>query len=177
MTLFHEIKTYLDSHPSDVTVILPFEGQQNIEIEEMIERLRPDTVFIDDLMLKLSVDYVREMILSPGSYFRQFYCTPESFCEALHEFDRQTKKIGEYYRTHLMNDYEIRSVVEQVIRTEYPEVAMYFDNINGKDILYIIGDGDETDHSVKTAGKELKRYFSPRSVRFLAFRDQRSKCL
>ncbi len=63
MTLFTEIKTYLDSHPSDVTVILPFEGQQNIEIEEMIERL--------------------------------------------------------------------------------PEVAMYFDNINGKDILYIIG--DETD--------------------------------
>lgn len=53
----------MDSHPSDVTVILPFEGQQNIEIEEMIERL--------------------------------------------------------------------------------PEVAMYFDNINGKDILYIIG--DETD--------------------------------
>ena len=51
MTLFHEIKTYLDSHPSDVTVILPFEGQQNIEIEEMIERLRPDAVFIDDLML------------------------------------------------------------------------------------------------------------------------------
>ena len=51
MTLFHEIKTYLDFHPSDVTVILPFEGQQNIEIEEMIERLRPDVVFIDDLML------------------------------------------------------------------------------------------------------------------------------
>ena len=53
MTLFHEIKTYLDFHPSDVTVILPFEGQQNIEIEEMIERLRPDAVFIDDLMLKV----------------------------------------------------------------------------------------------------------------------------
>ncbi len=51
MMPFHEVKTYLDSHPSDVTVILPFEGQQNIEIEEMIERLRPDVVFIDDLML------------------------------------------------------------------------------------------------------------------------------
>ena len=53
MTPFHEIKTNLDSHPSDVTVILPFEGQQNIEIEEMIERLRPDAGFIDDLMLKV----------------------------------------------------------------------------------------------------------------------------
>ncbi len=60
-----------------------------------------------------------------------------------HEFDRQSKRMGEFYRTHLMNDYEIYSVVEQVIRTEYPEVAKYFDSINGKDILYIIG--DETD--------------------------------
>ena len=177
MTLFHEIKTYLDFHPSDVTVILPFEGQQNIEIEEMIERLRPDAMFIDDLMLKLSVDYVREMILPPGSYFRQFYCTTESFCDALHEFDRQSKRMGDFYRTHLMNDYEIRSVVEQVIRTEYPEVAKYFDSINGKDILYIIGEGDETEQLVKTAKRELKRHFSPRSVRFLAFRGQRSKCL
>ena len=76
-----------------------------------------------------------------------------------------------------MDDYEIRSVVEQVMRMEYPEVAKYFDNINGKDTLYIIGDDDETDQLVKTAKRELKRHFSPRSVRFLAFRGQRSKCL
>lgn len=157
-----EVKRYLDSHPSDVTVVLPFEGQQNAEIVEMIEKLRPDAVFIDDLMRKLSVDYVREMILFPDSYFRQYYCSTDTFSNALHEFDRQTKKMGEYYRAHLMNDHEIRSVVEQVIRMEYPEVAKYFDHLNGKDILYIIDDAE-----IKTAERELKRHFLPKDVTFL----------
>ncbi len=75
--------------------------------------------------------------------------------------------MGEYYRTHLMNDHELRSVIEQVIRTEYPEVANYFDNINGKDILYVLDDNEEDGHSIETATRELKRYFSPKSITFI----------
>ncbi len=169
MTLLQKVKTYLASHPSDITVILPFEGQQNSRVIDVIERLRPDAVFIDDLMRKLGITYVRELILQQSSYFRQYYCSPDMFRNALCEFDRQTKKMGEYYRTHLMNYYELRSVVEQVIRTEYPEVANYFDNINGKDILYIIDGSEEGSHSIETATRELKRYFSPKSITFITF--------
>ncbi len=172
MTSLQKVKTYFASHPSDITVILPFEEQQNGRTMDMIESLRPDAVVIDDLMRKLSVIYVRELILHPGSYFRQCYCTSESFKNAIREFDRQTKKMGEYYRTHLMTDYELRSVIEQVIRTEYPEVANYFDNINGKDLLYVIDNSEEGSHSIVTAAREMKRYFSPKSLTFVTLHTE-----
>ncbi len=87
MTLLQKVKTYLATHPSDFMVILPFEGQQNGRIMDMINRLCPDAIFIDDLMCKLSTTYVRELILQQDSYFRQYYCLPDIFRNALCEFD------------------------------------------------------------------------------------------
>lgn len=76
-----------------------------------------------------------------------------------------TSKMGDKYRTHLMRNRDIRTVVEQTIRIDYSQVAKYFDSINGKDVLFVddnIGRGS----SIRISTRELQRYFTPNSITF-----------
>lgn len=159
-------KKFFDTHSSHVTVILPSNGTLNSLFANIIKKYNANSIFIDDLLIKMSVEEVRRIIMEPNSPFRQVYDTPFLFKRALAEFDMYTSKMGEKYRTHLMRNKDIRTIVEQTIRIDYPQVARYFDSINGKDVLFVddnIGRGS----SIRVATRELQRYYTPNSITFL----------
>lgn len=159
-------KKFFDTHSSHVTVILPSNGTLNSLFANIIKKYNANSIFIDDLLIKMSVEEVRRIIMEPNSPFRQVYDTPFLFKRALAEFDMYTSKMGEKYRTHLMRNKDIRTIVEQTIRIDYPQVARYFDSINGKDVLFVddnIGRGS----SIRVATRELQRYYTPSSITFL----------
>jgi hypothetical protein len=157
---------FFSTHSSNVTVILPSEGELNSMFANIIKSYNKNSIFIDDLMLKMSVEEVRRLILEPNSHFREVFNTSMLFRRALAEFDMYTKKMGDKYRTHLMRNRDIRTIVEQTIRINYPQVAQYFDSINNKNVL-VIDDNIGRGSSIKVAIKELQKYFSPNSITFL----------
>ena len=159
-------KKFFETHSSHVTVILPSDGALNSLFANIIKQYNGNSIFIDDLLIKMSVEEVRRIILEPNSPFRKVFNTPNLFRRAIAEFDMYTSKMGDKYRTHLMRNRDIRTVVEQTIRIDYPQVAKYFDNINGKDVLFVddnIGRGS----SIRISTRELQRYFTPNSITFL----------
>lgn len=165
-------KKFFSNHSSNVTVILPSDGSLNGLFANIIKCYNPGSVFIDDLLIKLDVEEVRRILLEPGSLFRKVYNKPDLFRKALAEFDIHAQKMGNRYRTHLMRNKEIRSVVEQTIRINYPQVAKYFDNINNKDVL-VVDDNIGMGNSIKVAINELKRHYTPNSITFLTLFSER----
>lgn len=159
-------KKFFSNHSSNVTVILPSDGDLNGMFANVIRTYNKNSVFIDDLLVKMSVEEVRRIILESNSPFRQVFNTSLLFRRALKEFDMYTQKMGDKYRTHLMRNKDIRTVVEDTIRINYPQVAQYFDGINNRDVL-VIDDNIGRGSSIKTSIRELQKYFTPKSITFL----------
>jgi hypothetical protein len=163
---------FFSTHSSNVTIILPSEGRLNSIFANIIMSYNKGSIFIDNLMIKMDTDEVRRLILLKDSPFRKAYNTPDLFERALAVFDIYADKMGDKYRTHLMHDKDIRSVVEKTIRINYPQIAKYFDSINNKDVL-VIDDNIGRGSSIKVAIRELKNYYSPNSITFLTLFSER----
>ena len=163
---------FFSTHSSNVTIILPSEGRLNSMFANIIMSYNKGSIFIDDLMIKMDTDEVRRLLLLKDSPFRKVYNTPDLFERALAVFDIYADKMGDKYRTHLMHDKDIRSVVEKTIRINYPQIAKYFDSINNKDVL-VIDDNIGRGSSIKVAIRELKNYYSPNSIAFLTLFSER----
>jgi hypothetical protein len=163
---------FFSTHSSNVTIILPSEGRLNSMFANIIMSYNKGSIFIDDLMIKMDTDEVRRLLLLKDSPFRKVYNTPDLFERALAVFDIYADKMGDKYRTHLMHDKDIRSVVEKTIRINYPQIAKYFDSINNKDVL-VIDDNIGRGSSIKVAIRELKNYYSPNSITFLTLFSER----
>ncbi len=163
---------FFSTHSSNVTIILPSVGRLNSMFANIIMSYNKGSIFIDDLMIKMDTDEVRRLILLKDSPFRKVYNTPDLFERALAVFDIYADKMGDIYRTHLMHDKDIRSVVEKTIRINYPQIAKYFDSINNKDVL-VIDDNIGRGSSIKAAIRELKNCYSPNSITFLTLFSER----
>ena len=163
---------FFSTHSSNVTIILPSVGRLNSMFANIIMSYNKGSIFIDDLMIKMDTDEVRRLILLKDSPFRKVYNTPDLFERALAVFDIYADKMGDIYRTHLMHDRDIRSVVEKTIRINYPQIAKYFDSINNKDVL-VIDDNIGRGSSIKAAIRELKNCYSPNSITFLTLFSER----
>ena len=163
---------FFSTHSSNVTIILPSVGRLNSMFANIIMSYNKGSIFIDDLMIKMDTDEVRRLILLKDSPFRKVYNTPDLFERALAVFDIYADKMGDIYRTHLMHDRDIRSVVEKTIRINYPQIAKYFDSINNKDVL-VIDDNIGRGSSIKAAIRELKNCYSPNSITFFTLFSER----
>ena len=153
-------------YKSDVTMVLPSSGILNKEIANVANELNPDAKFIDDLLIKMSVEEVREMILLPNSIFRKKYNNRKAFEMALNKFDTYSERMGDTFRTHFIKDNKLREVIEQTIRIEWNTVAKYFDAINDR-YIFIVDDGTEDKESVIDLREEILTYYSPKSITVL----------
>lgn len=159
-------KKFFSKYKSDVTIVLPSSGILNKEIANVANELNPDAKFIDDLLIKMSVEEVREIILLPNSIFRKKYNNRKAFEMALNKFDTYSERMGDTFRTHFIKDNKLREVIEQTIRIEWSKVAEYFDCINDKDILLLddnIGHGT----SIINTCDEILTYYAPKTITVL----------
>lgn len=160
-------KKFFSMYQYPVTIMLPTQGPLNTYMVELAKKYCKGIVVIDNLMVKLEVSEVREMILLPNSLFRKKFSTRDSFLKALDIFDENTDKMADgIYRSHLMKNQAIRSVIDQTFKIEERHAAKYIEAINGKDVL-LLDDNVGHGSTIKTACKEMLSYYKPKSITVL----------
>ena len=160
-------KKFFSKYKSDVTIVLPSNGILNKDIANLANKMNSDALFINDLLIKMTTDEVRDMILLPNSLFRKTYNTRRSFETALSKFDNYVDHMeNDIFRVHYIKDPQLRTTIEQTIRIEWNAVAKYFDAINDKDIL-LLDDNIGYGTSIINTCDEILTYYSPKSITVL----------
>lgn len=154
-------------YKSDVTIVLPSNGILNKDIANIANKINPNALFINDLLVKMTTDEVRDIILLPNSLFRKTYNTRRVFETALSKFDNYVDHMeNDIFRVHYIKDPQLRTTIEQTIRIEWNTVAKYFDAINDR-YIFIVDDGTEDKESVIDLREEILAYYSPKSITVL----------
>lgn len=158
---------FFSKYKSDVTIILPSEGILNKDIANLANKMNSNALFINDLLVKMTTDEVRDMILLPNSLFRKTYNTRRTFETALSKFDNYVDHMeNDIFRVHYIKDPQLRTTIEQTIRIEWNTVAKYFDAINDKDIL-LLDDNIGYGTTIINTCDEILTYYSPKSITVL----------
>lgn len=158
---------FFKTHNYPVTIVLPFNGPLNVYVLEIAKQYNKDIKVIDDLMIYLSVEEVREMLIAPNSLFRETFQSERDFYRALNDFDRYTSKmIDEVFRTHLVENNKLRKTIEQTFQIQESIVYNYMSAINNNDIL-ILDDNVGFGSSIKNLYNEIRAYYSPKSITVL----------
>jgi hypothetical protein len=158
---------FFSKYKSDVTIVLPSNGILNKDIANLANKMNSNALFINDLLVKMTTDEVRYMILLPNSLFRKTYNTRRAFETALSEFDNYVDHMeNDIFRVHYIKDPQLRTTIEQTIRIEWNTVAEYFDAINDR-YIFIVDDGTEDKESVIDLREEILTYYSPKSITVL----------
>lgn len=162
--IYKAAQKFFSGSESDVTIVLHSNAILNNDIAHLADKMKPDTLFINNLFIKLTTGEVRDMILMPDSLFRKAYNTRIDFESALSEFDNHIDQMDDgIFRVHYIRKLALRTIIEQTIRIEWSAVAKYFDAINDRDIL-IVDDGTEDKESVINLSEEITTYYSPKSI-------------
>lgn len=158
---------FFSKYKSDVTIVLPSNGILNKDIANLANKMNSNALFINDLLVKMTTDEVRDMILLPNSLFRKTYNTRRAFETALSKFDNYIDHMeNDIFRVHYIKDPQLRTTIEQTIRIEWNSVAKYFDAINDKDIL-LLDDNIGYGTSIINTCDEILTYYSPKSITVL----------
>lgn len=157
---------FFDKYSSDVTIVIPSQGVLNRLIYDIAKKRNSTSLFVDDILLKLTVTEVMDMIKNPNSLFRQIYPDRFSFINAINELKRYTSKMGTYFRSHFVANMEMRNAIEYTIRVEEENVSKYMDAINGKNIL-LLDDNVGFGSTIKQTCKLLREIYSPNSITML----------
>lgn len=158
---------FFSKYKSDVTIVLPSNGILNKDIANLANKMNSNALFINDLLVKMTTDEVRDMILLPNSLFRKTYNTRRAFETALSKFDNYVDHMeNDIFRVHYIKDPQLRTTIEQTIRIEWNTVAKYFDAINDKDIL-LLDDNIGYGTSIINTCDEILTYYSPKSITVL----------
>ncbi len=158
---------FFSKYKSDVTIVLPSNGILNKDIANLANKMNSDALFINDLLIKMTTDEVRDMILLPNSLFRKTYNTRRAFETALSKFDNYVDHMeNDIFRVHYIKDPQLRTTIEQTIRIEWNSVAKYFDAINDKDIL-LLDDNIGYGTTIINTCDEILTYYSPKSITVL----------
>lgn len=155
---------FFSKYKSDVTIVLPSNGILNKDIANLANKMNSNALFINDLLVKMTTDEVRDMILLPNSLFRKTYNTRRAFETALSKFDNYVDHMeNDIFRVHYIKDPQLRTTIEQTIRIEWNTVAKYFDAINDR-YIFIVDDGTEDKESVIDLREEILTYYSPKYI-------------
>lgn len=161
---YNPSQNFFSKYKSDVTIVLPSNGILNKDIANLANKMNSNALFINDLLVKMTTDEVRDMILLPNSLFRKTYNTRRAFETALSKFDNYVDHMeNDIFRVHYIKDPQLRTTIEQTIRIEWNTVAKYFDAINDR-YIFIVDDGTEDKESIIDLREEILTYYSPKYI-------------
>lgn len=159
---------FLQTHSYNVTLVVPSSNALNNFIAETIVGKAPETEVIEGFVSKLTTEEVEDMVLQPGSKFRQKY---GSF------FNAAFAKLGKYldlmdetkdstFIRHLVKDPEMRNVLDSTFKLSGDFLARDANKINGADVL-IVDDVVSRGQTISEIVKILRDSYAPKSVTVL----------
>lgn len=112
------IDKFLARHSSDVTIIVPTSPPLNKFIVDTIISKKPDTLYIEGVLLKLSTDDIRAQINKMDSQFKKVY--RDDFLSARTELytylNKMDKDKNGVFTRHLIEKAKMRDTVDTKVQ-------------------------------------------------------------
>jgi hypothetical protein len=161
-------------HTYGVTIILPSGGSINSLLANIMERLNPNSVILNSLLSKMTVEDVYNEVIETNSLFRKHYGA--NYEKALNLFldylgKMDSEKNG-MFSFRYVKDNEMKNCIEKTFKIVDDGILSYSDEINGKDIL-IIDDTITNGGTVKSAIKVITEVFTPKTISVLTMFSKR----
>ena len=148
----------------DVTIAVPSTNELNKYFASVVARGCKNPQYIDNLLVKMSLQEVDDMITKEDSTFRKYYGR---------QYAQKYQILQNYYRTmrngfqfHKVHDMDMRAVIEYTIKMDDDFYGKYVDAINGKNVI-IVDDSIALGNSIKESCKIISENYTPKSITVL----------
>ena len=159
---------FVNTHGFDISIILPSTNPLNKYIADtVVSKADGDVKVLNDVVRKLTVDEVEDIIQLPSSKFFRVYGRDEEKLNALARYfqDMRKQKNGTFVR-HMVKDQEMRELLDTTMKLSEDKYAEYANYINGRDVL-IIDDTISHGQSIAEMVKIIKTSYAPKSITVL----------
>ena len=159
---------FVNSHGFDISIIIPSTNSLNRYIADtVVSKADGDVRVLEDVVRKLTVDEVEDIIQHPKSKFFRVYGRDENMLNELGRYfdDMRRYKKGVFVR-HMVKDQEIRELLDLTMKLSEDKYAEYANYINGHDVL-IIDDTISRGQSISEMLNIIKTSYAPRSITVL----------
>lgn len=149
----------------DVTIMIPSTNNLNMYFATVVSRYCKNPQYIGNLFSKMSIEEVDDEIFAEGSSFREYY--GNNFVGAHEKFlDYCNKMGGDKFKFHLIQDIDMRKVIEKTIKISDEYWGKYVEAINGKNIL-IVDDSITLGKTITETCNIISEYYTPKSITVL----------
>ena len=157
---------FIQNHPNmSATLAIPSTNQLNKYLLNTFKKKSQNTMIIDNLLVKLSVQEVDDYIFKEDSMFRKQYGA--QYEQAYEMFVNYCSKMKDgIFRIHLIEDMKMRKVIDHTIKIADQFYGKYLSAINGKDIL-IMDDSITTGQSLREVYQIIADCYEPKSITIL----------
>lgn len=157
---------FIQNHTNMATTLaIPSTNPLNKYLLNTLKKKCKNTMIIENLLVKMSVQEVDDYIFQEDSLFREKYKT--QYEQAYEMFANYCLKMKDgIFRIHLIEDMKMRKVIDNTIKVADQFYGKYLSAINGKDIL-IIDDSVTTGQSLREAYQIIADCYEPRSITIL----------
>lgn len=159
---------FVNSHGFDISIIIPSTNSLNRYIADtVVSKADGDVRVLEDVVRKLTVDEVEDIIQQPKSKFFRVYGRDENMLNELGRYfdDMRRYKKGVFVR-HMVKDQEMRELLDMTMKLSEDKYAEYANYINGHDVL-IIDDTISRGQSISEMLEIIKTSYAPRSITVL----------
>lgn len=159
-------KKFLETNQGiDVTIMVPSANELNKYFASIVAKGCKNPQYIDNLLVKMSIQEVDDLINAPDSLFRKTYGPQyDSAHELLEKYYSYMKK--GVFQFHLVQNLEMRKTIEHTIKLSDEFYGKYIDCINDKNVL-IIDDSITFAQSLKESCKIIAECYTPKSITVL----------
>jgi hypoxanthine-guanine phosphoribosyltransferase len=161
------IKKFNSTHKYVAAIFIPSGSSLNYFIANLVKKINPSCITINDTLVKLKADEVYKMLKSPNSKFTKTYgINDQEKNNRLNQYINlmKQKRMGNF-TYHFIKDPDIRNTVEQTMKLS-DNFGKYSESINDKDVL-IVDDSISRGNSIKEACNIIASTFIPRSITVL----------
>lgn len=170
--IYHQFNKIADKfvkqYPVGTTIIVPSGNQLNNYIAEIIMAKSKNARLVTNVVCKLTVEDVDDIVMEDNSVFRKVYKGKfERAYEQLWRYLRkmEQKRNGDFFR-HLIGDRKMRDVLDRTFKKSDDICAEDANVINGENVL-IIDDTISRGQTVREICKIINETFNPKSVTVL----------
>lgn len=168
------VEKFITKHNSiNTTIAVPSTNRLNKYLIGLIKSKNKGIMVIDNLLVKMTIEEVDDYVFDENSTFRKVYGKDfeqkyeifQHYCSRMPYRDKNGKEKNDF-RLHLIEDMEMRQIINNTIKINNQFYGSYLSAINNKDIL-IIDDSITTGQSIKEATKIIADCYEPKSITIL----------
>ena len=159
------VKKFLQQNSGlDVTIAVPSTNELNKYFAGVVARGCKNPQYIDNLLVKMSIQEVDDLVVQEGSAFRKYY--GRLYLQKYQILRNYYKTMTKGFQFHKIHDMDMRSVIEHTIKISDEFYGKYIDAINDKNVI-IVDDSIALGNSIRESCQIIGEFYTPKSITVL----------